>query len=142
MMTKTQNTNEGITPPTAGEVVELVAAVQAAYSAYGWVEEKQFTRLFDEVARLASVIEEGCDCSVDGPMNWQAEIERLRQRQQPVPPRVGHILRLADIIREVDGNHSLGAAALAEAILSHPDSRWLSTRQEHHNLHYSQLSDD
>lgn len=35
-------------------------------------------------------------------------------------PRVGHILRLAEIIREVDGNHSLGAAALAEAILSHP----------------------
>ena len=26
---------------------------------------------------------------------------------------------LADIIREVDGNHSLGASALAEAILSH-----------------------
>ena len=35
-------------------------------------------------------------------------------------PSVGHILRLAEIIREVDGNHSLGAAALAEAILSHP----------------------
>ena len=34
-------------------------------------------------------------------------------------PSVGHILRLADIIREVDGNHSLGAAALAEAILNH-----------------------
>lgn len=34
------------------------------------------------------------------------------------------ILALAEIIREVDGNHSLGAAALAEAILSHPGSRW------------------
>ena len=34
------------------------------------------------------------------------------------------ILALAAIIREVDGNHSLGAAALAEAILSHPGSRW------------------
>lgn len=31
-----------------------------------------------------------------------------------------HVLRLAEIIREVDGNHSLGAAALAEAILAHP----------------------
>jgi hypothetical protein len=41
-----------------------------------------------------------------------------------VPPRVGHILRLAEIIREVDGNHDKGAAALAEAILSHPGSRW------------------
>ena len=34
-------------------------------------------------------------------------------------PKVGHIIRLAEIIREVDGSHSLGAAALAEAILSH-----------------------
>ena len=38
----------------------------------------------------------------------------------PLPPRVGHILRLAEIIREVDGKHDLGAAALAEAILAHP----------------------
>lgn len=27
---------------------------------------------------------------------------------------------LSEIIREVDGSHSLGAAALAEAILEHP----------------------
>jgi hypothetical protein len=39
-----------------------------------------------------------------------------------LPPKVGHILRLAEIIREVGGSHSLGAAALAEAILSH---RWI-----------------
>jgi hypothetical protein len=37
-----------------------------------------------------------------------------------LPPRVGRILRLAEIIREVDGKHDLGAAALAEAILAHP----------------------
>ena len=30
------------------------------------------------------------------------------------------ILHLAEIIRNVDGNHDKGAAALAEAILSHP----------------------
>ena len=41
-----------------------------------------------------------------------------------LPPRVGHILRLAEIIREVDGSHNLGASALAEAILSHPGARW------------------
>jgi hypothetical protein len=41
-----------------------------------------------------------------------------------LPPRVGHILRLAEIIREVDGSHDKGAAALAEAILFHPGSRW------------------
>jgi hypothetical protein len=46
-----------------------------------------------------------------------------------LPPRVGHILRLAEIIREVDGNHDKGAGALAEAILSHPGSRW-RTRAE------------
>jgi len=39
-----------------------------------------------------------------------------------LPSKVGHILKLAEIIREVDGSHSLGAAALAEAILSH---RWV-----------------
>jgi hypothetical protein len=37
-----------------------------------------------------------------------------------LPPKVGHIFRLAEIIREVDGTHDKGAAALAEAILSHP----------------------
>jgi len=37
-----------------------------------------------------------------------------------LPKKVEHILILADIIREVDGSHSLGAAALAEAILDHP----------------------
>jgi hypothetical protein len=37
-----------------------------------------------------------------------------------LPARVGHILRLAEIIREVDGKHDLGAAALAEQILAHP----------------------
>jgi hypothetical protein len=40
-----------------------------------------------------------------------------------------HVLKLAEIIREVDcigfyGGNRLGAAALAEAILSHPASRW------------------
>jgi|LauGreDrversion4_2_1035121.scaffolds.fasta_scaffold52644_8 hypothetical protein len=33
---------------------------------------------------------------------------------------VNKILNLAAIIREVNGNNDLGAAALAEAILSHP----------------------
>lgn len=72
-------------PQVEGEVAELVSAVHAAYAAYGWVEEKQFIRFFDEVSRLASVIEEGCDCSVDGPINWQAEIELMCQRLKPVP---------------------------------------------------------
>jgi hypothetical protein len=40
---------------------------------------------------------------------------------QGLMPEVDDILRLAEIIRRVDGNHDKGAAALAEAILSHPD---------------------
>jgi hypothetical protein len=39
----------------------------------------------------------------------------------PGDPDVDHILALAAIIRKVDGKHDLGAAALAEAILAHPD---------------------
>jgi hypothetical protein len=53
---------------------------------------------------------------------------------QPKPqgpmPEVDDILRLAAIIRRVDGNHDKGAAALAEAILSHPDSRWQHAKPE------------
>jgi hypothetical protein len=65
---------------------------------------------------------------------WQDIRQRLKSAlAQPepegLPPRVGHILRLAEIIREVDGNHDKGAGALAEAILSHPGSRW-RTRAE------------
>jgi hypothetical protein len=47
---------------------------------------------------------------------------------QPEPQgptdEVDHILKLAAIIREVDGGNKLGAASLAEAILSHRDNCW------------------
>lgn len=55
------------------------------------------------------------------------EIERQRQELQPGPasePDTEDVLTLAAIIREVNGNNRLGAAALAEAILAHPGSRW------------------
>ena len=39
-------------------------------------------------------------------------------------PDTDQILSLAAIIREVDGKNRKGAAALAEAILGHPDARW------------------
>lgn len=39
-------------------------------------------------------------------------------------PDTEHIDALAAIIREVHGARSLGAAALAEAILAHPASQW------------------
>lgn len=37
---------------------------------------------------------------------------------------------LAQIIRQVDGSHSLGAAALAEAILNHPDFSTINPSSE------------
>jgi hypothetical protein len=39
---------------------------------------------------------------------------------EPNDSDVGRILRLAEIVREVDGKHDLSAAVLAEAILAHP----------------------
>ncbi len=51
---------------------------------------------------------------------WGGPDPRVAAAAAELPPRVGQILRLAEIIREVDGRHVLGAAALAEAILAHP----------------------
>jgi hypothetical protein len=58
-----------------------------------------------------------------------AALEAQPEPQGPMP-EVDDILRLAAIIRRVDGNHDKGAAALAEAILSHPDSRWQHAKPE------------
>lgn len=44
-----------------------------------------------------------------------------REKPSREEPDVDSILELAAIIRKVDGNNRLGAAALAEAILSDPD---------------------
>ena len=38
----------------------------------------------------------------------------------PLLPRVGHVLRLAEIIKEVDLGNRLDPVSLAEAILAHP----------------------
>ena len=59
----------------------------------------------------------------------RAALEAQPESQGPMP-EVDDILRLAAIIRRVDGNHDKGAAALAEAILSHPDSRWQHAQPE------------
>lgn len=54
------------------DIDALIAAFTHAYSAYGWVTHQQFTPLFDEAARLASIVEEGWDASAD-PYNIQAK---------------------------------------------------------------------
>lgn len=45
---------------------------------------------------------------------------RVTATPAPEEPKTERVLRLAAIIREVDGKHDLSAAALAEAILAHP----------------------
>jgi hypothetical protein len=45
-------------------------------------------------------------------------------------PGTEDVLALAAIIIEVQGGNRLGAGALAEAILSHPCSRWLPATSE------------
>ena len=74
-----------------------------------------------------------CYASPDGP-NAEVLARARAALAQPEPqgpmPEVDDILRLAAIIREVDGNNDKGAAALAEAILSHPDSRWQHAQPE------------
>ena len=45
---------------------------------------------------------------------------RVATTPAPEEPDVERVLRLAAIIRKVDGKHDLGAAALTEAILAHP----------------------
>jgi hypothetical protein len=72
----------------------------------------------------AAILKDGVMQPIEDVIAALNAAEAMRSAVVGLPPRVGHILRLAEIIREVDGNHDKGAAALAEAILSHPDSRW------------------
>lgn len=56
------------------------------------------------------------------------------------PSDAEQVLRLAAIIREVDGNHSKGAAALAESILDHPGFRVVLASWGTSNLTQTKLS--
>jgi hypothetical protein len=67
---------------------------------------------------------------IDWALNSQPSVALAQPEPQGPMPEVDDILRLAAIIRRVDGNHDKGAAALAEAILSHPDSRWQHAQPE------------
>ena len=51
---------------------------------------------------------------------WGGPDPRVAATPAPEEPDVERVLRLAAIIREVDGKHDLGAVSLAEAILAHP----------------------
>jgi len=58
-----------------------------------------------------------------------------------LPPKVEHIWKLADIIREVDGSNSLTAGALAEAILSHRGVGDVKFTLEDEEIKYKRVSD-
>jgi hypothetical protein len=76
-----------------------------------------------------TAVGQALDLNYDDPEDYfiYRELRELKAAAlaQPEPqgpmPEVDDILRLAEIIREVDGNHDKSATALAEAILSHPD---------------------
>lgn len=72
-------------------VKKLVEAVNAAYSAYAWIPEKDFISLFEEVARLAGIVEEGWDASVK-PNNIEAAASAVLARygNPPKMPIVEH----------------------------------------------------
>ena len=70
------------------------------------------------------------DDGTDAELIFRARAALAQPEPQGPMPEVDDILRLAAIIRRVDGNHDKGAAALAEAILSHPDSRWQHTQPD------------
>jgi len=77
---------------------------------------------------LAQQLDDALDFTVSSETRRHMKALAARARAalaQPEPlgatPEVDDILRLAAIIRRVDGNHDKGAAALAEAILGHPN---------------------
>ncbi len=93
----------------------------------------------DLVAWLWSMRDLAGECNPDEQRRYELAATLLGQKAaetthwrpatpQPSPVPVAMSAdTLAAIIREVDGTHRLGANALAEAILSHPGSRWSPT---------------
>jgi hypothetical protein len=78
-------------------------------------------------AELIDALDSGISTKrmVQSPLIARARAALAEPEPVKAEPDADHILRLAEIIRMVDGNHDKGANALAEAILSHPGNRWL-----------------
>ena len=93
-------------------------AAEPAASDDAWQEFLQELHSLQERA-LREGIGPRCDLVMWARLLWNGA-PAAEPGPDELPPKVGHIFRLAEIIREVDGNHDKGAAALAEAILSHP----------------------
>lgn len=85
----------------------------------GASEIAQFPHIRDRDGRLIAHVSYNGRCWPGSPSQWQsghscplAEFTAPRHEQDP-----GQVDRLANEIRRIDGNHALGAAALAEALL-------------------------
>jgi hypothetical protein len=72
------------THPSQRQIDDLLAAISAAYSAQGWVPEADFICLFEEVARLAGIVEDGWDASVS-PDDTRAKARAVLSRWGPPP---------------------------------------------------------
>jgi hypothetical protein len=70
------------TQPSQQQIDDLLAAISAAYSAQGWVPDADFICLFEEVARLAGIVEEGWDASVS-PDDTKAKARAVLARRGP-----------------------------------------------------------
>ena len=85
----------------------------------GASEVAQFPLVHDRDGVLIAHISYNGRCWPGTPSQWQAGHSRPLAEYSPTEPAldVGRIERLAQEIRRVDGDHSLGAATLAEALL-------------------------
>ena len=82
------------TPPNQQQIDDLLEAISAAYSAQGWVANEDFICLFEEVARLAGIVEEGWDASVN-PNDTKAKARAVLARWgRPTPQPVAVSERL------------------------------------------------
>jgi len=113
------STREGITPVQSDDLIMLGVAG----------EEYPIGReLFQRTYRMGSA---------DEPAVPEGRDPAAVTKQ---PSDAEQVLRLAAIIREVDGNHSKGAAALAESILDHPGFRVVLASWGTSNLTQTKLS--
>jgi hypothetical protein len=83
--------NGSKTHPSQQQIDDLLAAISAAYSAQGWVPDADFICLFEEVARLAGIVEEGWDASVspdDTKAKARAVLSRCGTPATPPSPEV------------------------------------------------------
>jgi hypothetical protein len=97
---------------------DVIQSIQNAFERLKVLYQNPGAFSFDEYEEASKQIESSWDDFID--LQIEYNNDSRNQQDAELPPRTGHIFRLAEIIREVNGNHDKGAIALAMAILSHP----------------------